>query len=138
VVFTNGCFDLLHPGHLDLLARAKSMGDRLIVALNSDASVAQLKGESRPIVPENDRLIMVASLLWVDMVLVFDEATPAKIIEAILPDVLVKGGDYKPEEVVGAELVQSHGGRLEIVPFLPGYSTTGLLTRIQGGRSNQD
>ncbi len=131
VVFTNGCFDLIHPGHLDMLARAKSLGDRLVLALNSDASIRAIKGESRPLIPEGDRLLMAASLIWVDMVLVFEETTPQRLIEALDPDVLVKGGDYKPEDVVGGDWIKSRGGRLEILPFLPGYSTTGLLERLR-------
>src|SRR5690554_4723783 len=106
VVFTNGCFDLVHPGHLDLLSRAKALGDRLVLALNSDASIRGLKGESRPLVPEKDRLLLAASLLWVDMVLLFDEPTPQRLIETLDPEVLVKGGDYAPDQVVGAEWVK--------------------------------
>lgn len=131
VVFTNGCFDLVHPGHLDLLSRAKALGDRLVLALNSDASIRGLKGESRPLVPEKDRLLLAASLLWVDMVLLFEEPTPQRLIETLDPEVLVKGGDYAPDQVVGAEWVKARGGRLEILPLLPGYSTSALAERIR-------
>jgi len=131
VVFTNGCFDILHDGHLDLLERAATLGDRLVVGVNSDASVQRLKGPERPVNPEGFRARMLASLSGVDAVVVFGEDTPLALIEALRPDVLVKGGDYRAEDVVGAGVVAAHGGRVEIVPLTRGHSTTGLIGRIR-------
>jgi rfaE bifunctional protein nucleotidyltransferase chain/domain len=130
VVFTNGCFDILHHGHLDLLARAASLGNVLIVGLNTDSSVQRLKGPSRPITHEQDRLFQVASLLCTDAVCLFDEDTPEELIKLIKPDVLVKGGDYTIDKIVGADFVQQNGGEVHIIPFVEGYSTTGLIERI--------
>jgi D-beta-D-heptose 7-phosphate kinase / D-beta-D-heptose 1-phosphate adenosyltransferase len=127
LVFTNGCFDLLHVGHITLLEQARRMGDRLIVAVNSDHSVRRLKGRRRPVVREQDRARVLAALSAVDAVVVFDEATPLRLIEALRPDVLVKGGDYKENDVVGAAEVRGWGGRLELVPLVEGRSTTTLL-----------
>jgi D-beta-D-heptose 7-phosphate kinase/D-beta-D-heptose 1-phosphate adenosyltransferase len=132
VIFTNGCFDLLHVGHITLLEEARRFGDRLIVALNSDASVRALKGPSRPIVGERERSRVLAALAAVDAVVVFDEATPLELIEALRPDVLVKGGDYSIETVVGAAQVRSWGGEVKIVPTVEGCSTTCLLERGAG------
>jgi len=126
-VFTNGCFDLLHVGHVSLLEQARQMGDRLIVAVNSDRSVRRLKGGGRPLVPERERSQVLAALSAVDAVVVFDETTPLRLIEALRPDVLVKGGDYTRRDVVGATEVQSWGGRLELVPVVVGHSTTALI-----------
>lgn len=131
IVFTNGCFDLLHRGHLDLLARAADFGNTLIVGLNTDNSVQRLKGPTRPITKEQDRAFQMASLLCVDAVCLFDEDTPKELIEAIRPDVLVKGGDYTIKNIVGADFVTSYGGNVEIIPFLPGYSTTSLVAHIK-------
>jgi len=131
VVFTNGCFDILHHGHLDLLARAAGMGNVLVLGLNTDASVKRLKGPARPVTGEQDRAFQVASLLAVDAVSLFDEDTPAALIEAISPDVLVKGGDYTIDKIVGADYVLSHGGRVEVIPFVDGYSTTSIIERIR-------
>jgi len=131
VVFTNGCFDILHAGHLDLLERAAALGDRLVVGINSDASVQRLKGPERPVNPEGFRARMLASLSGVDAVVVFGEDTPLALIEALRPDVLVKGGDYRAEDVVGAGVVAAHGGQVEIVPLTQGHSTTGLIGRIR-------
>lgn len=132
LVFTNGCFDLLHPGHVRLLADARRLGDALVVGLNTDASTRrQGKSLARPIVAENDRAVMIAGLESVDAVCFFDEDTPASLIEALLPDVLVKGGDYELEGVVGREVVEAAGGRVELIPLVEGYSTTALLHRIQ-------
>ncbi len=133
LVFTNGCFDLLHRGHAAYLARATSLGDRLLVGLNSDASVRRLKGEGRPVQPAEDRAYLLASLRAVDAVTVFDEDTPAGLIEALLPDVLVKGADYEEHEVVGREAVREAGGEVRLVPLEPGRSTTVLLDRIRRG-----
>jgi D-beta-D-heptose 7-phosphate kinase/D-beta-D-heptose 1-phosphate adenosyltransferase len=129
VVFTNGCFDLLHVGHITVLEKAHSFGDRLIVAINSDASVSALKGPTRPIVGETDRARVLAALAAVDAVCVFSESTPMELILATRPDVLVKGGDYNVDTVVGAHEVQSWGGQVKIVPIVPGFSTTRLIAR---------
>ncbi len=131
IVFTNGCFDLLHTGHLDYLARAASLGNVLVVGLNSDASVKRLKGETRPVNTEADRTLALAALLLVDAVCVFEEDTPLQLIEAVQPDVLAKGGDYTAENVVGASFVWERGGETVILPFVEGYSTTGLLGKIR-------
>ncbi len=132
IVFTNGVFDLLHAGHVELLERAAAFGEWLIVAINSDASARGLrKGPDRPIVPENDRMHIVAALGCVDCVVLFDEPTPAALITALQPDVLVKGGDYRPEAVIGAESVLQRGGRVEIIPLVPDRSTTRILERLR-------
>ena len=131
IVFTNGCFDILHHGHLDLLARAAGFGNILILGLNSDSSVKRLKGPERPVTNENDRLFQIASLLCVDAVCLFDEDTPEELIKAIKPDVLVKGGDYTINTIVGANFVQENGGSVEIIPFVNGYSTTSIINRIK-------
>ncbi|MGA0285306.1 MAG: D-glycero-beta-D-manno-heptose 1-phosphate adenylyltransferase [Saprospiraceae bacterium] len=131
IVFTNGCFDLLHPGHIDYLQKAKTLGDVLIVALNSDDSVRQIKGESRPVNSLNDRIAMLAALECVDFVTSFQEDTPYNLIDAIKPDILVKGGDYTKDEIVGADIVEDNGGELKILDFLPGYSSSDLIKRIQ-------
>jgi len=130
IVFTNGCFDILHAGHIQYLEAAAQKGDRLIVAVNDDDSVKKLKGESRPINVLNSRLYLLASLQCVDAVCSFSEDTPITVIEAIRPDVLVKGGDYKADEIVGAKEVVSWGGEVEIIPFVEGYSTTKLESKI--------
>lgn len=131
IVFTNGCFDLLHPGHNDYLQKAKTLGDVLIVALNSDDSVRQIKGESRPVNRLNDRIAMLAALECVDFVTSFQEDTPYNLIDAIKPDILVKGGDYTKDEIVGADIVEDNGGEVKILDFLPGYSSSDLIKRIQ-------
>lgn len=131
IVFTNGCFDILHHGHLDLLAKAADFGNVLIVGLNTDKSVQKLKGPERPVTNELDRVFQLASLLCVDAVTLFDEDTPEELIKLIKPDVLVKGGDYTIDKIVGAEFVQSYGGAVEIIPFVAGYSTTSLIDRIK-------
>lgn len=132
VVFTNGCFDLLHVGHVRYLAAARDAGDLLVVGLNSDASVRRLnKGTERPIVPEGARAEVVAALAAVDWVTVFDEDTPAETIAAILPDVLVKGADWAPDQVVGRDIVEERGGRVLLVPVVEGFSTTGLVERLR-------
>jgi D-glycero-beta-D-manno-heptose 1-phosphate adenylyltransferase len=131
LVFTNGCFDILHHGHLDLIAKAADMGNILIVGVNTDASVRTLKGEDRPINHENDRLFQLASLLCVDAVCLFDEPTPLELIQAIKPDVLIKGGDYTIDNIVGADFVMSYGGTVTTIPFVQGYSTSSLIDRIK-------
>ena len=129
VVFTNGCFDLLHIGHVTLLDNARREGGRLIVGINSDASISSLKGPSRPIVPENARARVLAALAAVDAVVIFDEPTPLELMVAVRPDVIVKGGDYVANEIVGAREVRSWGGRVKIVPFVEGFSTTQIIAR---------
>jgi rfaE bifunctional protein nucleotidyltransferase chain/domain len=131
VVFTNGCFDILHHGHLDLIAKSADLGNVLIVAINTDDSVKRLKGPERPLNHEQDRAFQLASLLCVDAVTFFNEDTPAELIELLKPDILVKGGDYSMEGIVGAEFVTGYGGRVEIIPFVQGYSTSSLIDRIK-------
>ncbi len=130
VVFTNGCFDLIHPGHVSYLARARALGDLLVVALNADASVRKLKGPTRPVNSLKDRLIVMAALECVDYVTSFSEETPLQIIRELKPQVLVKGGDWKAKDIVGSEDVLASGGRVRSLPFLKGKSTTGILARI--------
>lgn len=132
VVFTNGCFDLVHVGHVRYLAAAREAGDLLVVGINADASVRRLnKGPERPLVPEAARAEVVAALGAVDWVTVFAEDTPAELIAAIVPDVLVKGADWAPDQVVGREVVEAHGGRVLLVPVVEGFSTTGLVERLR-------
>jgi D-beta-D-heptose 7-phosphate kinase/D-beta-D-heptose 1-phosphate adenosyltransferase len=131
IVFTNGCFDLLHRGHVEYLAAARQLGDVLVVGLNSDASVRRLKGPDRPINPEGDRAAVLDALRAVDFVTIFEEDTPAALIEAVQPDVLVKGADYTEDRIVGADIVRRRGGRVVIVPLLGGRSTSGLIARIR-------
>ena len=131
LVFTNGCFDLLHAGHVDLLERARALGDRLVVGVNSDASVRGLKGPARPFIPEQDRVALLRALRAVDDVVLFDDPTPLRVIEQLAPDVLVKGGDWGLDSIVGAEFVLSRGGEVHSLPLLPGYSTTSIAERIQ-------
>ncbi|MCY4648713.1 MAG: D-glycero-beta-D-manno-heptose 1-phosphate adenylyltransferase [Gammaproteobacteria bacterium] len=131
LVFTNGCFDILHRGHVEYLAAARALGDMLVVGLNGDASVARLKGPHRPYVPLRDRAAVLAALASVDVITPFDSDTPRALIAALLPDVLVKGGDYAPEEMIGREDVEAAGGEVVVVPYLPGRSTTGLVRRIR-------
>lgn len=132
VVFTNGVFDLLHPGHTRYLAAARAQGDVLIVAVNSDRSVrAQAKGDDRPITPQNERAELMAALTAVDAVVVFDEDTPLAIVMAIQPDVLVKGADWATDAIVGRDVVEARGGRVERIPLAPGYSTTAILARAR-------
>ena len=135
VVFTNGCFDLLHRGHTDLLARARALGDRLVVGVNTDASAWRLKGEGRPLVGEGDRAVVVAALAAVDWVVLFDEDTPLELIRELEPDVLVKGADYARGDVVGADEVEGRGGKVVLVELTAGRSTSALLRRIVEGRT---
>ena len=130
IVFTNGCFDILHAGHIKYLEAASQKGDRLVVAVNSDRSVKQLKGSSRPINVLTSRLYLLASLQCVDAVCSFDDDTPIDVINELKPDVLVKGGDYKIEDIVGAKEVISWGGRVEVIPFVEGYSNTKIESKI--------
>ena len=133
VVFTNGCFDLLHPGHIGSLEQARALGDALIVGLNSDASVRQLKGPGRPVLPERERAEILAALECVDAVVIFDDLTPREVIARLLPDVLVKGGDWPGDQIVGREEVEAAGGRVVSIPVVPGYSTTEILRKIREG-----
>jgi len=131
IVFTNGCFDLLHPGHIDYLDRAAALGDKLMIGLNDDNSIRRLKGEARPINPLQDRAIMLAALRAVALVVPFSEDTPLNLIKTLRPDILVKGGDYLPCEIVGASEVRQHGGEVIVMPFIEGYSSSALIQRIQ-------
>jgi len=131
IVMTNGCFDILHQGHVAYLEEAKALGDRLIVAVNDDASVTKLKGSGRPVNPVTDRMAVLAGLAAVDWVVPFGEDTPADLIAALLPDVLVKGGDYKPEEIAGADAVRSNGGSIEILSFSEGRSTSAIIAALR-------
>ena len=131
IVFTNGCFDILHPGHIQYLNDAKALGDLLVVGLNSDASVKRLKGNSRPLNNESDRKFMLENLKSVDKVEIFEEDTPLNLIKRVKPDILVKGGDYNPEDIVGSSFVKESGGEVKCLSFLEGYSTTHLISAIK-------
>ena len=131
IVFTNGCFDLLHPGHIAVLEKAKGLGDVLFLGLNTDESVKKLKGSGRPILPLKARIRVLSAIKYVDYIVPFAEDTPLRIIKLIKPHVLVKGGDYKPEEVVGREVLEEYGGKVVIVPYIEGYSTTGIIEKIK-------
>ena len=131
VIFTNGCFDLFHVGHARYLKRAAKFGDILIVGVNSDSSVKRLKGEKRPILPENERMELLSNLEFVSYVVKFEEDTPYNIIDKIKPDIIVKGGDYKVEDVVGKDIVEKYGGRVEICPYIDSRSTTNIIEKIK-------
>jgi len=131
VVFTNGCFDLLHLGHIDYLSKAADMGDKLVIGLNSDASASALKGPGRPITDQLSRSLMLASFSFVDAVVIFDEPTPLHLIELVRPDILVKGADYSIEQIVGADLVLQYGGEVKTIEYLSGYSTTLIEKKIR-------
>ncbi|RIJ37700.1 D-glycero-beta-D-manno-heptose 1-phosphate adenylyltransferase [Pontibacter oryzae] len=131
IVFTNGCFDLLHLGHVDYLEKARQLGDKLILGLNTDASISRIKGPSRPLQDEMSRARVMASLLFVDAVVLFNEDTPLELIEAIQPDILVKGDDYAVAQIVGHEVVQARGGAVKTVPLVKGYSTTNIVKKIE-------
>ena len=131
IVFTNGCFDILHKGHIEYLAKARSLGTKLIIGLNTDASVKRLKGDSRPVNDEKARALLLASLIFVDEVILFDTDTPRDLIEFIQPDVLVKGGDYKPEDIVGYNIVKNKGGEVVTIDFIEGYSTTSTIEKMK-------
>jgi rfaE bifunctional protein nucleotidyltransferase chain/domain len=131
VVFTNGCFDLLHRGHVHLLREAKALGDILIVAINSDKSVKSIKGPTRPVLSETDRLDLIAAMEMVDYLVLFDQPDPTLIISALAPDILVKGGDWPAEEVIGANIVRNRGGKVVSIPYLQGYSTTKIIEKIR-------
>jgi rfaE bifunctional protein nucleotidyltransferase chain/domain len=132
VVFTNGCFDILHRGHIDYLSKAAEQGDRFVIGVNTDRSVSTLKGPKRPIIDEDSRALKLASLAFVDAVILFDEETPLELITELKPNVLIKGGDYTEETVVGADFVKSNGGKVMLIPFLEGYSTSSIIEKIKG------
>ena len=132
-VFTNGCFDILHKGHIELLRQAREMGDFLVVGLNSDDSVYRLKGFGRPVNDQDSRVAILKAIRYVDYVVIFEEDTPYELIKAIQPDILVKGGDYSPDEVVGCDLVRMSGGRVEIVKLVEGYSTSRTIRKVGEG-----
>lgn len=131
IVFTNGCFDILHPGHIKCLRSARDLGDRLVVGLNSDGSVKRLKGSSRPVIDERGRQMMLEALRFVDLVLLFEEDTPSQLIQAIGPDVLVKGDEYEVQNIAGANFVLEAGGQVQTIPMEPMHSTTELIKRIK-------
>jgi rfaE bifunctional protein nucleotidyltransferase chain/domain len=131
IVFTNGCFDLLHRGHVEILANTADLGDRLVIGLNSDVSIQELKGKNRPIIAENSRAILLASLQFVDAIVLFSEETPEKLIETINPNILAKGGDYKVTEIAGHKVVLENGGEVILVPFIYGFSTTNIVDKIK-------
>jgi len=131
VVFTNGCFDILHLGHLDYLEKSRNLGDRLVIGLNTDSSVRQLKGPNRPINEELSRARMLAALAFVDLVIAFDEETPLELIKNVKPDILIKGKDYSIENIVGAEFVLGNGGEVKTIEILEGYSTTEIINKIK-------
>lgn len=133
IAFTNGVFDILHEGHIAVLAKAASFADVLVVGVNSDSSVKKLKGDSRPVNKESSRALLLASLIMVDAVVIFDEETPLELIKIIKPDVLVKGGDYTVETIVGAKEVMAYNGRVEVIPLEEGFSTTGIIEKIMNG-----
>lgn len=136
IVFSNGCFDILHRGHVEYLAQAANLGNRLIIGLNTDNSVKRLKGEKRPFQDETSRSIVLASLLFVDAVVLFDEDTPYELIKNIKPDILVKGNDYKPEQIAGYDIVTNNGGSVVTVNLVEGYSTTSVLNKLDNNSSN--
>ena len=131
VVFTNGVFDLLHPGHVDILTAARARGDAMIVGVNTDASVKRLKGPTRPVRTESERVYVLAALESVDCVVLFDEDTPLELVRALRPDVIVKGGDYSEDTIVGAEEVKSWGGEVVVIPLTPGQSTTSIIEKLK-------
>jgi len=130
IVFTNGCFDILHPGHIDYLAKAATLGDKLIIGLNSDASVKRLKGETRPLQNQQARMFILAALAFTDAIILFNEDTPYQLLSQIKPHILVKGADYKINQVIGADIVTANGGSVALLPYLPGNSTSGIIARM--------
>ena len=131
IVFTNGCFDIIHRGHIEVLARAADLGDKLIVGLNTDASIQKLKGKDRPIIQENSRAILLAALDFIDAIVLFSEETPLDLINTIKPDILAKGGDYKIDTIVGHEIVKENGGEVILIPFVDGFSSTNIINKIK-------
>ena len=131
IVFTNGCFDIIHRGHIEVLARSADLGNKLIVGLNSDSSIQKLKGKGRPIIDEHSRAILLAGLDFIDAIILFSEETPLNLITTLKPDILAKGGDYKINTIVGHEIVQKNGGEVILVPFVDGFSSTNLINKIK-------
>ena len=131
IVFTNGCFDIIHYGHIDYLARAASLGGKLIIGLNTDASVSKLKGPNRPIQDQQSRALILAAMQFVDAVILFDEETPQELIRFLIPDILVKGSDYRIDQIVGADVVLNNGGKVETMDFVAGYSTSNIIEKIK-------
>lgn len=131
IIFSNGCFDILHQGHIVYLAKAAELGDKLIIGLNTDTSVKRLKGENRPLNGEQERALLLAALAFVDMVILFEEDTPYQLIKATVPDILVKGADYKPEDIVGYDIVTNNGGSVETIVLEAGFSTTNVIEKIR-------
>ena len=131
IVFSNGCFDIIHPGHAQYLAAAAALGSRLVIGVNTDDSVNRLKGSTRPVISENGRCLLLASFQFVDAVCLFDEDTPMELIKSIIPDVLVKGKDYTVEQIVGADVVMQHGGKVETIELVEGFSTSSLIEKIK-------
>jgi rfaE bifunctional protein nucleotidyltransferase chain/domain len=131
VVFTNGCFDVIHRGHIEVLARTADLGDKLIVGLNSDSSIQKLKGKDRPIMDENSRAILLTALSFVDAIVLFSEDTPLNLINTFKPDILAKGGDYEISTIVGHEIIQQNGGEVILVPFVDGFSSTNIINKIK-------
>jgi len=131
IAFTNGCFDIVHRGHIDYLSKAKDLGTKLILGLNTDASVQRLKGPMRPVVDEQSRAILMAALQFIDMVVFFDEDTPYELIKSIQPDILVKGSDYKAEDIIGYDILMAKGGKVETIDFVEGFSTTSIVEKIK-------
>lgn len=131
IVFTNGCFDIIHRGHLDYLSKARDLGDFLIIGLNSDSSIKKLKGSDRPVIDEESRAFQLAACFFVDAIVIFNEETPINLIKNISPDILVKGGDYGIDNIVGADFVKTNGGSVQVIPFIEGYSTTNIINKIK-------
>ena len=131
IVFTNGCFDIMHKGHIEVLSKSSDLGDKLIIGLNSDSSVQKLKGNSRPIIDENSRAIALAALSFVDAIVLFSEETPINLISTLNPDILAKGGDYEIRTIVGHEIVQKNGGEVILIPFVEGFSSTNIINKIK-------
>jgi len=131
IVFTNGCFDIIHRGHIEVLARSADLGNKLIVGLNSDSSIQKLKGKGRPIIDEHSRAILLAGLDFIDAIILFSEETPLNLITTLKPDILAKGGDYKINTIVGHEIIQKNGGEVILVPFVDGFSSTNLINKIK-------
>lgn len=135
IVFTNGCFDLVHRGHIEVLARTADLGDRLIVGLNSDSSIQKIKGSNRPIIDQTSRAILLASLAFVDAVILFYEETPLDLITAVVPDILAKGGDYDTNSIVGHDIIKKNGGKIILIPFLEGFSSTNIVDKIKSSEN---
>ena len=131
IVFTNGCFDLVHKGHVEVLAKTSDLGDKLIIGLNSDKSISNIKGPSRPIIEENSRKLLLASFSFIDAIILFDEETPYNLINTLKPDVLAKGGDYKIKDIVGSDIVKKYGGNVITIPLTPNFSSSNIIDRIK-------